>query len=75
MRRLRCCGLDVSWLPKLLPCVSFVPPEWWYRYSRRQRKIMLTVGTVGGILIAVAVALTVRPSPPSIPCQFDNARL
>ena len=30
-RRVRCCGCDVSWLQRCMPCLPWVPPEWWYK--------------------------------------------
>lgn len=30
-RKTRCCGCDVSWLQRCLPCLPWVPPEWYYR--------------------------------------------
>ncbi|KAK9805996.1 hypothetical protein WJX73_002376 [Symbiochloris irregularis] len=62
-RKVRCCGCDVSWLQRLLPCLPWVPPEWWYKYSRRQRKLfglacLMASVILGTILLAAAMNIT-----------------
>ncbi|KAK9863355.1 hypothetical protein WJX84_004350, partial [Apatococcus fuscideae] len=52
MRKYRACGCEWNWLIRCLH-VPTTPPEWWYRYSRRQRHILL-----GLIASAVALAIT-----------------
>lgn len=74
MRRYKCCGCDVTWLAKVLPCCPWVPPEWWLGYSRRQRRAILTFAAAGGVMLlvlglVVAVALAIlhagpKPLPP-----------
>lgn len=74
MRRYKCCGCDVTWLAKVLPCCPWVPPEWWLGYSRRQRRAILTFAAAGGVMLlvlglVVAIALAIlhagpKPLPP-----------
>ncbi|KAK9817285.1 hypothetical protein WJX72_012218 [[Myrmecia] bisecta] len=61
MKRVRCCGCDWTWLARWLPCLNWVPPEWWYRYSRRQRKAILGGAALGcvAIIVLVVVALAI----------------
>ncbi|KAK9845543.1 hypothetical protein WJX84_010042, partial [Apatococcus fuscideae] len=51
MRKYRACGCEWNWLIRCLH-IPTTPPEWWYRYSRRQRRFLLG-------LIASALALTI----------------
>ena len=51
MRKYRACGCEWNWLIRCLH-IPTTPPEWWYRYSRRQRRFLLG-------LIASAMALTI----------------
>lgn len=69
MRRYKCCGWDVTWLAKLLPCCPWVPPEWWLGYSRRQRRAILTFAAAGAVMLlvlalVVAAALAIMLAGP-----------
>ena len=69
MRRYKCCGWDVTWLAKLLPCCPWVPPEWWLGYSRRQRRAILTFAAAGAVMLlvlalVVAAALAIMHAGP-----------
>ncbi|KAI3429433.1 hypothetical protein D9Q98_005527 [Chlorella vulgaris] len=50
MNRMRCCGIDCSRSP-FARCLR--PPQWWYTYTKRQRRCM--VGTLAGVVALVAV--------------------
>lgn len=58
MKRLRFCGRDCSWVLRWMPFVP-VAPEWWYRFSRRQRKLILIMLAGASILIGLIVAFSV----------------
>ena len=69
MRRYKCCGWDITWLAKLLPCCPWVPPEWWLGYSRRQRRAILTFAAAGAVMLlvlalVVAAALAIMHAGP-----------
>ena len=81
MRRYKCCGWDVTWLAKLLPCCPWVPPEWWLGYSRRQRRAILTFAAAGCIMllilalvVAAALAILHAGPKPHLPPPHELGR-
>ena len=45
-RRVRCCGCDWTTLATWLPCCSAMQPEWWFRYSKAQWKVLLRTSLI-----------------------------
>ncbi|BDA42905.1 Aminopeptidase N [Coccomyxa sp. Obi] len=56
-------GQDVTWLAKVCPwCPCWVPPEWWYKYGKRQRRAIMAYtafGTLGVIVLSVIIGAVV----------------
>lgn len=55
MRRVRCCGCDCTWLARRLPCWS--PPDWWFSFTKRQRRCLATTAGVAATFLALVVLL------------------
>ena len=64
LRRLRCCGCDWTPVTRLLPCLPAGPPDWWFSYTRRQRRLILgAAGCLAALtllLLGLAVAALLR---------------
>lgn len=54
MNRVRCCGLDCS---RAARCLR--PPQWWYTYTKSQRRCILGSAACMAVLLIALVALAV----------------
>ncbi|GMH39141.1 hypothetical protein BSKO_07039 [Bryopsis sp. KO-2023] len=62
-RRYVMCGVDWSCLVRALPCLPILPPEWWYRISKKQRKWFKGGVVCLGVLLLLALILTIALIP------------
>lgn len=62
MKRVKFCGIDCTRVASCLPCIPRTPPQWWYTYTRSQRRLILitaAVLAVLGVLLAAVIAVAV----------------
>ena len=72
MKKVKCCGLDCTRLVTSLPCASYLPPSWWYRLNRSQKRAAMWIS--GGALAALVIILIIIALPGSSKgAAADNA--
>lgn len=59
LRRPRCCGVDCGALGRLAPCLPAGPPDWWFSYTRKQRRIILGAAAALGVLTIVLLGFAI----------------
>ncbi len=59
MRKYRACGCEWNWLIRCLHLPT-TPPEWWYRYSKKQRRILLgLIASAAALAVTLTILITV----------------